>query len=87
MYVKEEVIISPDFIKALTIANVLYCLKQSLGTFSYEDFFDDFQLKLLKRYICYGCPPNHDLSQIQKRELQCMDGIKTILAAFEYPKG
>lgn len=67
--------------KALSIANVLFCLNQSLGIITYKDFFDNIQLKLLKRYICYGC------LQIQPRELQCLFGIQTILDALGYPKG
>eukprot|EP00102_Acyrthosiphon_pisum_P015172 XP_008185608.2 PREDICTED: LOW QUALITY PROTEIN: uncharacterized protein LOC103310131 [Acyrthosiphon pisum] len=78
--ISAEIIKSPLFVRALTIAIVILCLKLN---YSYEDFFDATHLMLLTYYI--NLLPEHE--EIQAREVQCMFGIQIMSAALNHPKG
>ncbi|CAI6363771.1 unnamed protein product [Macrosiphum euphorbiae] len=77
----EEIIKNPLFVKSLTIAIVIVCLKLN---HSYEDFFDPVHLKLLSHFIEFEPLPVHE---IQARQVQCMYGIQIMSATLKHPRG
>ncbi|KAL5233906.1 hypothetical protein ACI65C_001347 [Semiaphis heraclei] len=79
--ISAEIIKSSLFVRALTIAIVIVCLKLN---HLYEDFFDRVHVKLLIYFIRFESLPE---SEIQAREVQCMFGIQIISASLEHPRG
>ncbi|XP_025411781.1 eukaryotic translation initiation factor 4 gamma 3-like isoform X3 [Sipha flava] len=79
--INAEIIKCPQFVRALTIAIVIVCLKPN---HSYEDFFDHVHVKLLTCYIRSEPLPE---PEIQAREVQCLYGIQIMSAALEHPGG
>ncbi|XP_060872395.1 eukaryotic translation initiation factor 4 gamma 3-like [Metopolophium dirhodum] len=79
--ISEEIIENPFFVKLLTIAILIVCLKLN---HSYEDFFDPVHVKLLSHFIEFEPLPVHD---IQAREVQCMYGIQIMSATLKHPGG
>ncbi|KAL5233967.1 hypothetical protein ACI65C_001377 [Semiaphis heraclei] len=79
--ISAEIIKSSLFVRALTIAIVIVCLKLN---HLYEDFFDRVHVKLLIHYIQFKSLPENE---IQAREVQCMFGIQIISASLKHPRG
>ncbi|XP_050429511.1 eukaryotic translation initiation factor 4 gamma 3-like isoform X2 [Adelges cooleyi] len=79
--IDEKIIECPQFVRALTIANVIACLKPNL---SFDEFFDHVYVKLLTCYIRSKPLP---VPEIQAREVQCLYGIQIMSAALEHPGG
>ncbi|XP_029346394.1 uncharacterized protein LOC100574055 isoform X2 [Acyrthosiphon pisum] len=79
--ISAEIIKSSLFVRALTVAIVIVCLKLN---HSYEDFFDHVHVKLLTHYIKLKPLPKNE---IQAREVQCMFGIQIMSATLEHPRG
>ncbi|XP_016661051.1 uncharacterized protein LOC100160940 isoform X2 [Acyrthosiphon pisum] len=79
--ISEEIIKNPLFVKSLTIAIVIVCLKLN---HSYEDFFDPVHVELLSHFIEFKPLPEHE---IQAREVQCMYGIQIMAATLKHPGG
>ncbi|XP_029341597.1 uncharacterized protein LOC100570805 [Acyrthosiphon pisum] len=75
-----EIIKTPLFVQALTIAIVIVCLKLNL---SYEGFFDSIHLKLLTCYIQFESLPEYE---IKEREVKCMLGIQIMSATLKHPR-
>eukprot|EP00102_Acyrthosiphon_pisum_P026294 XP_016663504.1 PREDICTED: uncharacterized protein LOC100575412 isoform X2 [Acyrthosiphon pisum] len=79
--INAEIIKTPQFVQALTIAIVIVCLKLNP---SYEDFFDSVHLKLLTCYIQFESLPEYE---IKEREVKCMLGIQIMSATLKHPGG
>ncbi|XP_050535904.1 eukaryotic translation initiation factor 4 gamma 3-like isoform X2 [Daktulosphaira vitifoliae] len=79
---KSEIIDCPQFVRSLTIANVIACLGPP--NHSFDEFFDHVYIKLLTCYIRSKPLP---VAEIQAREVQCLYGIQIMSAALEYPAG
>ncbi|XP_060873665.1 uncharacterized protein LOC132947405 isoform X2 [Metopolophium dirhodum] len=79
--ISAEIIKSSLFVRALTVAIVIVCLKLN---HSYEDFFDHVHVKMLTHYIKLKPLPKNE---IQAREVQCMFGIQIMSATLKHPTG
>jgi len=79
--INADIVKCPQFVRALTIAIVIVCLKPN---HSFEDFFDHVHVKMLTCYIRSDPLPDNE---IQAREAQCLYGIQIMSAALEHPGG
>lgn len=76
-----EIIKCPQFVRALTIAIVIICLKPN---HSFEDFFELVHIKLMTCFIRSEPLPE---PEIQAREVECLYGIQIMSATLEHPGG
>lgn len=79
--INSEIIKCPLFVRALTIAIVILCLKPN---HSFEDFFEYVHIKLM---TCFIRSEPLTVSEIQAREVECLYGIQLMSATLEHPGG